>query len=296
MSFRPGTTRDLVCPEPHSTTGRAIASLSLRQLNEDFAAFCEEDVGDARSRAAFVAFRREMDALLPGRPKMRVAILASPFVRAPLERSLRRAGDAFFEAASAGLFALQMGPELSRAVAIHDVDSWIEGEITFSAGVASVFGLVASAPSEAEREDVAAALRLLDAAASTELAELPRFFELVVPIERGIERRPGVLGLALDEGPLAIALRVVEALAVEKVERYARLVERDASPWLPATRHVVRREFLRRLAVVRHPIAKAPEALGRLSREDEALSRIVVEEDRDGSLVGLADELARLAQ
>jgi hypothetical protein len=296
MSFRPGKVTDLVRPEPQSTTGRAIASLSLRRLNEDFSALRDDTIRDAATRAAFVEFRRSMDALLPGRPKARVAVLAMPFVRAPLERSLYASDDALLEAAEAGRLALRDGPELDRALARRGAQVWREGPLTFSADVAPAFGLVGRAPRGEARSELRAALRLLDAAAPTEMSELARFFPLVVPIERGVERRPGVLGLALDEGALGIALRVVETLALEKLERYARLVDRDAGPWMRATRHVARRALLRRLALVRHPIAKAPDALGRLADEDDALSGLEIQADSDESLRGLVDELTRLAQ
>jgi hypothetical protein len=296
MSFRPGKVTDLVRPEPQSTTGRAIASLSLRKLNEDFAALRVEAIGDAATRAVFAEFRRSMDALLPGNPKTRVAVLASPFVRAPLERSFYASDDALLEAAEAGLLALHEGSELGRALALRGAHAWDEDPLTFSADVAPVFGLVGRAEGATAREDVRAALRLLDAAAPTEVSELARFFPLVVPIEGGVQRRPGVLGIGIDDGSLAIALRVVEALALEKLERYARLVDRDAAPWMQATRHVARRALLRRLALVRHPIAKAPDALGRLADEDDALSGLEIQADSDESLRGVVDELTRLAQ
>ena len=325
MSFVPGPSRDLLRPEPGSTTGRAIASLSLRRLNEDFAALGLESIEDAPARAAFEVFRREMDALLPGRPKERVAVLDSPFVRAPLERALYGGEGTHLDAALAGLFALQLGPGLSDTIALagdaaRDVfarrplvrarlegaplfplpeklvtplAAWSVNDLRVSSEAGAAFGFDSREAADAQRARLEAASRLLDAAASTEAAELARFFGLVVPLAAGLERQPGVLGLTLGE-PISIALDVVEALALEKLGRYARLVGGDAEALTSPARHLVRHTFLRWLERVRHPAAATPEARRHLAAEEDALSGIALEPAGEGALAGIVEELARL--
>jgi hypothetical protein len=324
MRFRPGKATDLLCPEPQSTTGRAIASLSLRKLNDDVAQLRAEAVRDERARAALVAFRRELDALLPGRPKERVAILASPFVRAPLERALyERDEEALVDAAIAGLFAFDRGPGLSAQVVIEvapsevfassplvrvalegevtfplarvkirEVAAWTEGEMTFAPDVAGAFALEAREPDDDDRARAHAAFRLLDAGASTEVAELHRFFHLAVPIRDGVERRPGALGVSLGGDALAVALRVVEALAAEKLARYGRLLELDVSSWAEAARAAVRWAFLERLEIRRHPISSSAEYGERRQLEQAALPAYPPEGGPE--LSGVVAELDRL--
>ncbi|NLY94887.1 MAG: hypothetical protein GXY23_12775 [Myxococcales bacterium] len=324
MSFRPGETRDLLRPEPHSTTGRAIASLGLRRLNEAFAAFPAERFDDARARHAFSAFRREMDALLPGRPKARVAVLASPFVRVPLERVIF-GGDltAIVEAACAGLFALQLGPGLTRSIhvrgaptklfalepprvgtldegafpvgdeAIAPLETQTIRDLPISAAAGEAFGMKSRPLGGEGRRTLEHALRLLDAAAPTEAMELGRFFRLVVPLERGVERRVGVLGLDPSAPALDVALTLVEQLALAKLSLYARLLDVDARALEAPAAHAVRRAFLHALGVVRHPLAASEEAKRHL-QEDAAIERLGRVESEEPLVAGVVAELSRL--
>lgn len=325
--FRPGPAHDLLRPEPHSTTGRAIASLALRRMNDALAGFDEAVLRDAHARHALVSLREALDALLPGRPKLRVGVLSSPFVRGPLSELLRGgAGDqAAFGAALSGLFALQLRgaldrprvvwaprlevlgePPLSRAAVEGETRFPLDGEGVArlaaweAAGVqlvpdaAPAFGFTGSALSGEVRSRFDSARHLLDAAASTELSELPRFFPLLVPVSSGGFVCPGVLGLALEGSPLQVALAIVEALALEKLRLYAVLLGGDDAPLREGAARVVRLSFLATLGARRHPIATTPEFREAREALDE-VAPLTLEGGVDADLEPVAAEIRRLS-
>src|SRR5690606_20035816 len=113
------------------------------------------------------------------------------------------------------------------------------------------------------------------------------------PVDAGVERWPGALGLSVGD-PLSIALDVVEALALEKLERYGRLVGRDVRALAAAARPRARRSLLRRLARVRHPIAETEAWRVQRAREDEEAARHEVPTGEEGPLSGVSEELSRL--
>lgn len=88
VAFAPSPPDDLTIPKPGSTTLRAVWSMSLRKLFEDFKTLHAPASASARAKADYRALREVLVGFLPGKPGAIANLLRRPTVSAPL-RCLR---------------------------------------------------------------------------------------------------------------------------------------------------------------------------------------------------------------
>lgn len=86
--FELGAIDDLVVPRPRSTTGRALASMSLRRTFEACKAL-DPDRFDGDARAAALTLRHAFERRLPGDPHGIAHALAEPEIGVPVRAALR---------------------------------------------------------------------------------------------------------------------------------------------------------------------------------------------------------------
>ena len=94
VAFAPSPPDDLTIPKPGSTTLRAIWSMSLRKLFEDFKTLHAPPAASARAKADYRALREVLVGFLPGNPGAIANLLRRPAVSAPLRCLRDGSGDA----------------------------------------------------------------------------------------------------------------------------------------------------------------------------------------------------------
>lgn len=93
VAFAPSPPDDLTIPKSGSTTLRAIWSMSLRKLFEDFKTLHAPASASAQAKADYRALREVLVGFLPGKPGAIANLLRRPTISAPLRCLRDGAGD-----------------------------------------------------------------------------------------------------------------------------------------------------------------------------------------------------------